>query len=367
MKLSIKTDLWDYLTTTKKPILMYGMGNGADKILSVCQQYGIPISDFFASDGFVRGHSFHGKVVLSYSEAKEKYGSFIVLLSFASSLPDVLDTIHRVAEENELYAPDVPVFGNTLFNMDFFKRHEEQLDTVCSLLADEESRHTLRSIIEYKLSGRIDVLDACEADEETVTRKLLSPDTIKSYVDLGAYNGDTIKKLIPLAPNLSHALAMEPDRRNFRKLSEYAMTLSDNIKVEPLPIAAWDKREVLSMDASGNRNANLSGGGKKAVEVDADALDNVIGALQPDYIKYDVEGSEWQALEGSRKTIATYRPRLLVSLYHRSEDLFALPTLLREICPDYKLYLRKLRYIPAWDVNLYAIPDGSQGEKDVQI
>lgn len=121
------------------------------------------------------------------------------------------------------------------------------------------------------------------------------------------------------------------------------------------------------MDASGNRNANLSGGGKKAVEVDADALDNVIGALQPDYIKYDVEGSEWQALEGSRKTIATYRPRLLVSLYHRSEDLFALPTLLREICPDYKLYLRKLRYIPAWDVNLYAIPDGSQGEKDVQI
>ena len=28
-------DLWDYLKAVKKPILIYGMGNGADKIISV--------------------------------------------------------------------------------------------------------------------------------------------------------------------------------------------------------------------------------------------------------------------------------------------------------------------------------------------
>ena len=67
------TDLWRYLADQKeKAIVMYGMGNGADKILAVCERYGIEVSDFFASDGFVRGHSFHGKRVLSYSEAKEK-------------------------------------------------------------------------------------------------------------------------------------------------------------------------------------------------------------------------------------------------------------------------------------------------------
>lgn len=363
MNLSVKTDLWSYLTTVDKPILMYGMGNGADKILRVCESYGIEIADFFASDGFVRGHSFHGKVVLSYSEAKQKYGHFIVLLSFASSLPDVLDTIRRVASENELYAPDVPVFGDNLFNMDFFKRHEAQLDEVYSWLADEPSRQAFRSIIEYKLSGDISFLDACESDEETTARQLLRPETIKSYADLGAYNGDTIKRLLPLAPALSQVVAMEPDRRNFRKLSEYAATLSGKIDITPLPLAAWDKHETLLMDASGNRNANLSGSGKKTVEVEADALDNIIGTCHPDYIKYDVEGSEKQALEGSRKTIAAHRPRLLVSLYHRSEDLFALPALVREIAPHYKLYLRKLRYIPAWDVNLYAIPDGSEGDK----
>ena len=57
------TDLWHYLKSqadSGRPILLYGMGNGADKIIAVCEAYGIPVADFFASDGFVRGHSFHG-------------------------------------------------------------------------------------------------------------------------------------------------------------------------------------------------------------------------------------------------------------------------------------------------------------------
>ena len=98
MNFEPNTDLWSYLSSTDKAIVMYGMGNGADKILNVCQRYGIEIADFFASDGFVRGHSFHGKTVLSYSAVKEKYGAenMIVLLSFASSLPDVLALFDRV-------------------------------------------------------------------------------------------------------------------------------------------------------------------------------------------------------------------------------------------------------------------------------
>ena len=362
MKLTTNTDLWEYLRTASKPILLYGMGNGADKILAVCQAYGIEVTDFFASDGFVRGHSFHGKIVLSYSEAKQKYGSFIVLLSFASSLPHVLDLIHKVAEENELYAPDVPVFGNQLFNMRFFREHERELDEVYSLLADQTSKDTFRSVIEYKLSGDIRFLDACESDEEMTTRRLIRPETVRTYVDLGAYNGDTVKRLIPQAPELRNVLALEPDRRNFRKLSEYADSLSGKIRILPKQLAAWHTPQTLLMDASGNRNANLSAGGKKTVEIRADALDNVIGDLSPDYIKYDVEGSELKALEGSLATVRTHRPRLLVSLYHRSEDLFVLPLMLKKELPQYKFYLRKLRYIPAWDLNLYAIPDGSEGE-----
>ena len=118
------TDLWQNLKTAAdngRPILLYGMGNGADKILTVCESYGIPVADFFASDGFVRGHSFHGKVVLSFSQACEKYGAenMVVLLSFASSRPEVLETISRVASVCEMYIPDVPVCGGALFDAAF--------------------------------------------------------------------------------------------------------------------------------------------------------------------------------------------------------------------------------------------------------
>ncbi len=355
MNITTKVELWRRLASADRPILLYGMGNGADKILRICEARHIPIADTFASDGFVRGHEFHGKRVLSYGEAKQRYKDFIVLLSFATSRPEVLDTISRVAAEQTLFAPDVPVFGDTLFDMAFFRENENRLDRVMALLADEASRHTLRSVVDYKLSGDPRFLASCEADEELVTQQLICPYEITQYVDLGAYNGDTVKRLVSLAPRLARVLALEPDRRNFRKLSEYADSLSD-VSVTPLPIAAWDRPDTLLMDASGNRNANLSDSGRKNVSTAADALDNVIGDMAPDYIKYDVEGSEYRALLGSRSTIAQHRPRLLISLYHRSEDLFLLPELLTELAPDYRFYLRKLRYIPAWDLNLYAIP-----------
>ena len=74
-----------------------------------------------------------------------------------------------------------------------------------------------------------------------------------------------------------------------------------------------------------------------------------------DYIKYDVEGAERNALLGSRETIKNSAPDLLVSVYHRNEDLFDLPLLVQELNSGYKLYLRKFKYVPAWDLNLYAI------------
>ena len=147
--LSSKSDLWSYLASTDKRIVMYGMGNGADEILAVCERYGIEVCDFFASDGFVRGHSFHGKRVLSFSEVKQKYGAenLIVLLSFASSLPAVLENVKAIAAQCELYAPDVPVCGDTLFTLDFAKQNADALSQVYTMLADEESRNIFEKVI----------------------------------------------------------------------------------------------------------------------------------------------------------------------------------------------------------------------------
>ncbi|MBO7296930.1 MAG: FkbM family methyltransferase, partial [Clostridia bacterium] len=120
---------------------------------------------------------------------------------------------------------------------------------------------------------------------------------------------------------------------------------------------------TLTFDASGNRNAGakqntstvLQGRAGKVTEVQARSVDSVLGGAGCDYIKFDVEGSEAQALHGCRQTIAKYAPALLVSCYHRSEDLYALPALVHALLPEYRLYLRRFPYFPAWDINLYAI------------
>ncbi len=385
-------DLWHGLKEASdagRPVVMYGMGNGADKILAVLADRGIPVADFFASDGFVRGHSFHGRVVLSYSAMKDRYRENppIVLLSFASSRPEVLALIEQVAAECALYIPDVPVCGTELFDAAFVEAHRDEIDRARSLLADEESRRVLDGIIEAKLTGRMELLRATESDGESAFRNILRAERFRTVMDLGAYNGDTIRELRNYAPALDTVIAMEPDRRNFRKLDAYAAALreaGDPLRILPVEAGAWSEDTARSFHGSGNRNAGLSDetpptaaspiapsdgnpyfGKAESVSVRApDALMQAYledGALpadtRVDYIKYDVEGAEREALLGSRALIRRDAPALLVSVYHRSGDLFELPLLVHELNPAYRLFLRRMPGVPAWDLNLYAVKD----------
>ena len=347
-----------HLKSSLKTIVMYGMGNGADKILAVCEKNGIEVADFFASDGFVRGHSFHGKRVLSYSEIKEKYGAenIIVLLSFGSSLPDVLELFRAVDSECELYAPDVPVCAYDIFNYEFFLKNREKIDKVYSLLADEESKRIYENILLYKLSGKISYLFAAESNKEE-TFSLLGAKSFSSAADLGAYNGDTARELLSFCPDINKIYALEPDKRNFRKLSEFCASFEGSAELIPVNAAAWGEDTTLTFGGEGNRNSGIFAPSKtaKSVEVAARSLDSVLGGESVDYVKYDVEGAEREAIEGSRKTILSHRPALLISAYHKSEDIFALPLQIHALRPDYKLYYRRYPYVPAWDINLICI------------
>ena len=91
--------VWEKAAQTKKPILLYGTGNGADKILDELTRLGVRVSGVFASDGFVRKRTFRGFPVLSYSEAKEQFGDFLVLVAFGTNRPDVMRNFLSIAKE----------------------------------------------------------------------------------------------------------------------------------------------------------------------------------------------------------------------------------------------------------------------------
>ena len=69
--------VWERLLQTRKPIALYGMGNGADKIVDWCAANSVKIAGIFASDEFVRGQSFRGFTVERYADIVSRLGDDI--------------------------------------------------------------------------------------------------------------------------------------------------------------------------------------------------------------------------------------------------------------------------------------------------
>ncbi len=349
----VKRDLWDELRDTELPIVIYGMGNGADKLLARFSEYGIVPSDIFASDGFVRGHSFHGMRVKSFSEIKAEYSGFVIVLSFASNREEVLDMLTDVDINYNLYIPDMPVCTEEYFDKDFYNRNYSSICEAYGSLADDESRRVFASVIRYKLSGRMSDLLATTHTKDELYSLIGSP---RCVVDAGAYNGDTVREVLSYSPSVRKIVAIEPDAKNYRRLVRFIEKENLFDRVTPLNAAVSDSVGVCEMISSGNRNSSLSSTSSyesrmqsvPRITVDSLALDEC------DYIKYDVEGEELSALVGTAETIKRYHPTLLVSAYHRSCDIFSLILYLRSVHPEYELYLRRLKCVPAWEMDIIA-------------
>lgn len=58
-----------------------------------------------------------------------------------------------------------------------------------------------------------------------------------------------------------------------------------------------------------------------------------------DFIKLDVECSEVPVLKGAIKTIQKFKPKLAICVYHKKDDLWIIPQLIKDILPEYKFYL----------------------------
>lgn len=343
-------DLWQYLKETSKPIVLYGTGNGADKIIDKMQQDGTShkIKAVFASSGFVRDKKFRGFSIESYEAVKERLGDMIVLMCFGSNRKEVLDNVYKIAEENEFYAPDVPVYGGIIFDEAYYESNRTRIEEVKLLLADDLSRQTMDDTISYKLTGDIKYLRNTEVTSDEADGLFSIPDN-STFVDLGAYNGDTVLRYTSLFPQIKIIHAVEPDTRNFRKLTENTSHLEVNYHNALIS----DEVGVALMARNKGRGNSISKNG--IVKIPATTVDSILDGSKVDFIKFDVEGNESKAIRGAEDSIKKYHPQMLVSCYHRSEDIFGLALQVLKINPDYKVYMRHLPYVPCWDTAFYFV------------
>ena len=338
------TDLLSYLKTVTKPIVLYGIGNGADKVVKRLNADNVKISGVFSSSGFKKNKTYQGHIINDYISLKNELGDMIILVCFGSHLPEVMDNVKKLAKENELYIADVPVAGEEIFDIQFAKKHKSELLKVYNMFYDDVSKSVFENMIFFKLTGRLEYLLNAESPKKEAY-DILSLNDDESFLDLGAYNGDTVCEFIDNTSNYKSIVAVEPDKRNFRKLLENTADIKNIVCINS---AVSSEKGVQLMAANHGRGNNTDA---KMTEIETISIDDICQNCLPTFIKMDIEGNEIKAIEGGKYVISKAKPKMYIACYHTPFDLFEIPIKILEIVPEYKLFMRHHPCFPAWDNN----------------
>jgi len=165
------------------------------------------------------------------------------------------------------------------------------------------------------------------------------------FIDGGCFDLETTKQFMARineqGKHLKKVYAYEPDRQNYenckRKLNKEKLG-----NVELVNAGLWSKNTYVIMDVAraGTTCARImetneqNKDGVRTIAIDSAVQDRVT------FIKLDIEGAELEALKGAKDIIQKYRPKLAICVYHKKEDYWEIPYYIKELVPDYKLYLR---------------------------
>ena len=347
MKFQIDISVWEKLKNSDEPIIMYGTGNGADKVMDKLTDLGISLSGITASSTFVRNRTFRGFQVMPLSYFEEKYEKFTVIVTFGTSIPDVMDNIYSISEKHRVLVPCVPVIGTEIFDKDFLHKNQDKINLAYSFMADDFSKKIYSGYVNFLYGGELSVLKAITTPESEAFLNILKLSQNETYIDIGAYRGDTVDTFLHYCDEkYEKIICAEPDAKTFTKLTEHCKNLKD-FKAVNAAVTDIDG-EVGFFDAHGRQSS--VGGSKMIPSV---SLNTLCENANPTYIKIDSEGCENEILSKGSDILKAYSPKLNVAVYHKSADIFTLPILINNINPDYKIHLRHHPYIPAWDTLLY--------------
>lgn len=170
------------------------------------------------------------------------------------------------------------------------------------------------------------------------------------FVDAGALNGETTKYFLDHFQN-GHAYVFEP---NAEQMAISKERLKDDFNVKFFPYGVYDENTSMRFDLRNGDagSAKISKTGECKIEVRK--LDDLLGDQKVTFIKMDIEGSELAALRGAEQIIRTQKPKLAISVYHKPEDIWEIPSLILKFCPEYKFYLRHYS-ISYTETVLYAV------------
>ena len=166
----------------------------------------------------------------------------------------------------------------------------------------------------------------------------VTPDLGDYVVDGGACLGDT-------AAVFSNAVGKDGMVYSFDPLRDHLDVLEKNISQFPIknvkimPFGIGNEDVYVEPIRCNGYNPGFNIGPSTAPLRKIDSLFKNGTLNKIDYIKLDIEGFEMQALLGARESINNCKPKLAVSLYHNTNDMFEIILYIKKTHPFYDFYI----------------------------
>lgn len=245
--------------------------------------------------------------------------------------------------------------------------HMEQIRGIQKILWDDYSRKVLHEVVCRRICGLKSGYGDLKVRNEIqyIFLPALYSKREGTILDLGGYIGDSVDRFVnKLGDEVSKIYTFEAWEENIRCLEERRTSLKEYWKgeLEIVPCAAADRRGTVPFSIHRKAAGCFLSAFKSAscadiveqVNVETRTIDEVIPDTEKvRYIKMDIEGAEYAALKGAKRTIMREKPGLAISIYHSACDYYRLAELILAYVPEYKLAVRhhKDRHV---DTVLYA-------------
>lgn len=253
--------------------------------------------------------------------------------------------IENCGAYNDVALDDVVSREECYRQTEYYSEQLENIQEAFSLLADEKSKEIYVNVICNRIAPQFANMSYAQMCQEPQ----YFPDDVftlskhECVVDGGAYTGDTLKVFLEVCDNQFDAYhAFEMDNDNCNVLKQECDKLSPFVrdKVYCHQKGLWNEQQILSYGRNSSDDSYSIYNGEDTTTVETVSLDAYLKDETVTFIKMDIEGAEWKALQGAKNIIASQKPKMAICVYHRLEDIWKIPLFLKSLVPEYKIAIR---------------------------
>lgn len=217
---------------------------------------------------------------------------------------------------------------------------------------DESSRAIYAKVLRYRLTGDAGhIYTICSDGQYFALPQFRFCSSDEVFVDCGAFVGDVVEKFIENNLGVFKKIyAFEPNRpafeamkRRINGLHDIWLFRDDQILCEQKCVGKECGETPFYSNEQNAANCSIQENDDLQETVALISLDRYFADCgEPcfTFLKADIEGYEWDMLQGAREMIRRNRPKLAISIYHSIYDFFRIPIFLKELVPEYHFAVR---------------------------